>query len=203
VPQLRLDSYSQDMRALARAVTDVPAATGQRVQRAGSTTMVDVNVHNGAEQVTILLREGGLYVKGFRNDQGTDYFFKEPEAAGNQLKFSCSYVGNYSIGIFTDPDHRDTKATRSRNDLDRAVRDLAAFRGGNDLHLKIPLALMAFSISESIRFSTVFDRMIEVCRGNKTFTFLEFKDYVQNWQAITEGRVPAGVKPNSVFTNHG
>ena len=55
---------------------------------------------------------------------------------------------------------------RSKHSIDQAVRDLAAYNGGRDNSLKIPLALMVFLISESLRFTVVYDKMVEVCKGN-------------------------------------
>ncbi len=47
---------------------------------------------------------------------------------------------------------------------------------------------MVFLISEAIRFTIVFDRMVETCKGNgETLSFAELRAYVQNWAALSSG----------------
>lgn len=201
MPNLNLDTYAQDMRALAPLLTDAKVG-GRRVQRVNSQAVADVNVVAGDLSVTMLIRESGLYTKGFRNAQGTWYFKGDGDNA-NELKFSCSYVGSGSIGIFTEADGDDAKRLRTKANIIESVRALSSFAGGNDLNLKIPLATMVFVVSEAIRFTIVYDRIVETCKGQGgTFSFKELKDYVQNWQSLSGGTGPAGVLPNTVFTSH-
>ncbi len=85
-----------------------------------------------------------------------------------------------------------------------SVRALAAFTGGNDLDLKIPLATMVFLISEAIRFTIVYDRMVETCKNRGgAFSFAELQPYVQNWEDLSAGKPVSGTLPDKVFTAHG
>jgi Ribosome inactivating protein len=205
MPNLRLDSYPQDMKALTLQVTDPSTAPGgHRVQRAASTAMVDVDViASAAAQVTMLVKESGLYCKGFRNGHGT-FYFKDENGGANELRFGCSYVGSNSIGIFVDPDSAVTKKQRAKRDIVESVATLAAFNGGNDLHLKEHLATMVFCVSEAIRFTIVYDRIVETCTGaGATFSFRDLRAYVQNWGALSSGERVDGTTPNKVFTSHG
>lgn len=204
MPNLSLDRYPQDMRALAPLVTD-PKPGGRRVQRVASTATVDVNVvASGNSSVTMIIQESGLYVKGFRNPFGS-FYFNGANNGSSELKFGCSYVGSYSLGIFND-DLTEAKKSRAKKDLVSAVATLAAFQGGtnaNDLHLKIPLTLMVFAISEAVRFTIVYDRIVETCKGaGGTFSFFELKDYVQNWSDLSVGTPITGTQTNTVFTSH-
>jgi hypothetical protein len=201
MPNLDLDRYPADMRALAAAVTDAQPGA-RRVQRTASTQIVDVDVISGTSRVTVLLQESGLYVKGFRNANGA-WYFKGSNGGANELKFSCSYVGSNSLEVFSDPTSDTCTRQRGRVNLDAAITTLSLFRGGNDLDLKTPLATMAFIVSEAIRFTNVYYHVTQCCAYKATFSFLDLKDYVQNWQAISEGKPPAGVVPGTIFTSHG
>lgn len=201
MPNVNLDTYPQDIKALTTLVTDVNVATaGRRIQRTGSAVIHDVTVLSGNNQVVLLLQEGGLYIKGFRNAQGTYRFKGELPTTGNHLSFSCSYIGTNSIGIYEDENVK-TQA-RSKNSIDQAIRDLAAYNGGVDNTLRVPLALLVFLISESIRFTVVYDKMVEVCKGNgATYTFAQLQKWVQSWQSISDGsNVPAGTHQAHLFT---
>ncbi len=205
MPDLRLDTYPQDMKALALLVTDASTVPGgHRVQRVASTAMVDINVvATGAAQITMLVKESGLYCKGFRNGNGT-FYFKDENNGANELRFGCSYVGSNSLGIFTDGGTDIAKKPRAKKDIVQSVTTLAAFAGGNDLHLKEHLATMVFCVSEAIRFTIVYDRIVEVCKGNgATFNFRDLRAYVQNWSELSSGGRVAGTTPNKVFTSHG
>lgn len=204
MPNLSLDRYPQDMRALAPLVTDAKPG-GRRVQRTSSTATADVTVIGSPEaSVTMIVQESGLYVKGFRNQHGS-FYFNGANGGSNELKFGCSYVGSYSLGIFND-DLTEAKKLRSKKDLVAAVTALAGFQGGanaNDLHLKVPLTLMVFAISEAIRFTIVYDRIVEACKGaGGTFSFYELRNYVQNWSALSAGEAVSGAQANTVFTSH-
>ena len=202
---VNLANYRADLPALTQGVTAV-RANGKRTQNAASTQMHNVFVISGGSQVSLQLREGGLYIKGFTNSAGTAYLFKEHEQnSGNRLSFTCSYVGTQSIGIFNSDTQNllDAAMDRSVASLDQAVRDLAAFTGGTDNALKIKLALLVFLISESIRFGIIYKKMWKVCEGASTFTFAEFKDYVQNWEAISLGtNMPVGTNQERLYTWH-
>lgn len=200
MPNLDLDRYAADMRALAAIVTDAKPGA-RRVQRTASIESADVDVKSGASQVTVLLQESGLYVKGFRNTHGT-WYFKNSNGGANELKFSCSYVGSNSLEIFTNPNSDTCTRQRNRGNLDAAITTLSLFRGGNDLELKVPLATMAFIISEAIRFTNVYYHVTQCCTYKGTFSFLDLKDYVQNWQGISEGRPVAGTVSGTIFTAH-
>lgn len=194
MPTLNLDSYAQDLTALRQLVSEARAGGG-RTQKTSSKASVDVTVIAGGATITVLMLEAGLYVKGFRNAKGT-YLFAG-EKGGTNLKFGCSYVGSGNIGIFNSDD--GAKVKQAKKDVLAAVATLAAFNGGNDLNLKVPLATMAFLISEALRFTVIADKMAEVLGSyDVTFTFLEFKEYVQNWAAMSGGSGPAGVIKNSV-----
>lgn len=201
MPNLDLDRYAADMRALAAAVTDAKPGA-RRVQRTASTQIVDVDVRSGTSQVTVLLQESGLYVKGFRNAQGT-WFFKGSNGGANELKFSCSYVGSNSLGIYVDTAADACTRQRDRGNLNAAITTLSRFAGGNDLALKVPLTTMAFIVSEAIRFTNVYYHVTQCCASKGTFSFLDLKEYVQNWQDISEGKPPAGIVPGTIFTSHG
>jgi|GEM_PF-3428737 len=202
---INIDTYAQNIKALVTQITDVNVSTaGRRTQRTSSTVMHEIIVVSGVSRVTLLLQEGGLYIKGFRNTHGTYRFRNENSITGTQLSFSCSYIGTNSIGIFADDDSNNDikKVARSKHSIDQAVRDLAAYNGGRDNSLKIPLALMVFLISESLRFTVVYDKMVEVCKGNgMTFTFGQFQKWVQSWSSISDGSaIPAGTCQAHVFT---
>ncbi len=201
MPDIDIDRYAQTMRVLARAVTTV-GANGFRVQNTGSMTVHDVGVFQGANRVTLKIQESGLYVKGFSNANGTYYFKTDPvTVGGTPLKFSCSYIGSNSIGIYVDSDDKVCKEQRSKKQIVDAITALAAFAGGNDLHLKVPLAIMVMLVSESIRFTVVYDRMVEICKGaGVSFSFKEFQKWVQAWEDISTGNLPQGTSQNHLFT---
>lgn len=201
MPDVDIDRYSETMRVLARAITNV-GTDGRRVQRTGSTASHEVRVNSGLNAVTMIVLEGGLYVKGFRNAHGT-FFFKTdpPTLGGTALRFGCSYVGSNSIGIYVDSGDAVCKQKRQKQDITNAIILLSQFQGGNDLALKVPLAIMVLLISESIRFTIVYDRMVEVCKGtHKQFSFLEFQKWVQAWEDISTGMLPEGTSQSHLFT---
>lgn len=205
MPILNLDTYPQDIRALAAVVTDPPGGgnNNRRTQRTGSATMVDVDVTwEGGASVTMLLQEGGLYIKGFRNPQGTYNFKVDPAPlVGSLLSFTCSYVGTNSIGIYEYPE--DT-GKHGRAALEAAVRRLAAYDGGVDSGLRVPCALMVMLISESMRFKYVAKTMQDVCTYQRELEFANVKDYVQNWQAMSTGAaVPMGTSIAEIWTYWG
>ncbi len=202
MPTLNLDRYAQDMRALAPLLTDARIG-GRRVQRVGSKEIAEVTVIAGTLSVTMLIQESGLYTKGFRNQHGR-WYFKGEGLGGSELKFTCSYVGSGSIGIFADSQNPEIQRRRTMANLVESVRALAAFTGGNDLDLKIPLATMVFLISEAIRFTIVYDRMVETCKNRGgAFSFAELQPYVQNWEDLSSGKPVSGTLPDKVFTAHG
>ena len=201
VPDLDIDRYAQDMKALAQAVTNVnPANAGRRVQNVASTATVTVRVISGTNEVTLVLAESGLYIKGFTNAHGTYYFKADPApVGGTMLSFGCSYIGTKSLGIYEDATVKTT--ARSKISIDQAIRDLSAFAGGTDNALKVPLAILVMLVSESIRFTVVYDRMVEVCKGaGRTYTFADFQKWVQAWKSISEGTLPAGTSQAHLFT---
>lgn len=202
MPTLNLDRYAQDMRALAPLLTDAKPG-GRRVQRVKSTAISDVTIVAGTLSVTMLVQESGLYIKGFFTPHGR-WYFKDSGLGANELKFSCSYVGSNSLGIFSDSANPEIARLRTMANLTESVRALSDFRGGNDLHLKIPLATMAFLVSEAIRFTIVYDRMVETCKNQGgRFSFGELQPYVQNWGDLSEGKRVPGTNPDKVFTAHG
>lgn len=202
MPTLNLDSYAQDMRALAPLLTDAKTG-GRRVQRVGSKEIAEVTVIADTLSVTMLIQESGLYTKGFLNAHGR-WYFKGEGLGGNELKFSCSYVGSGSIGIFADSQNPEIQRRRTMANIVESVRALADFTGGNDLNLKVPLATMVFLISESIRFTIVYDRMVETCKNmGGAFSFAELQPYVQNWEDLSSGKAVPGTHPGTIFTAHG
>jgi hypothetical protein len=206
MPNLSLDNYFADLRALALVVTDPPGPGNNnfRTQRAASTTMVDVVVTwQGGVSVTMLLREGGLYIKGFRNAHGTYYFKEDPAPiGGTMLSFGCSYIGTNSIGIY---EHPVDSGTHERAALEGAVRKLEAYAGGMDSGLKVACALMVMLISESIRFKYVAKKMTKICDyTGPGLQFADVKDYVQNWQSMSTGAaVPMGTTIDEIWTYWG
>lgn len=206
MPNLSLDAYPQDIRALALVVTDPPGVgnNNRRTQRAASQTMVDVVVTwNGGASVTMLLREGGLYIKGFRNAQGTYYFKEDPAPiGGTMLSFSCSYVGTKSIGIY---EHPEDNGTYDRGALEGTVRKLSEYAGGVDNGLRVSCALMVMLISESLRFKYVAKKMTKICDyTGPGLQFANVKDYVQNWQSMSTGAaVPMGTTIDELWTYWG
>ena len=200
MPNLDLDNYAQDMAALIPLVTDVGTTTSRK-QRVSSKTIVEVTVTSNNLSVTMLIQESGLYIKGFRNDNGR-WYFKGEDLGASQLKFTCSYVGSGSIGIFADSTNAETGRDRNRGNIDQAVRALSTFAGGNDLDLKIPLATMAFLLSESIRFSIVLDHMTRACDYSGTFSFADLQAYVQNWGDLSAGKAVTGTVAGNVYTSH-
>lgn len=203
MPDLDIDRYAQTMKQLAISVTDAnPMTAGRRVQRVNSTQMHNVRVVSGTNNVTLILQESGLYIKGFQNDNGTFYFKTNPATIGGKaLSFSCSYVGSNSMGIYEIGSDAVKTTQRSKHSINQAIIDLAAFNGGTDNGLKVPLALMVMLISESIRFTVVYDLMVEVCKGaGKTYCFKDVQTWVQAWQGISVGSVPTGTHQAHLFT---
>jgi len=208
MPNVSLDHYAQDIKALAPLVTDVAVGGlgGPRIQRANSNVILDVVVISGNVSVTLLLAEGGLYIKAFRNATNT-FYFKPGEddppvpQGGKKLSFGCSYIGNNSMGIYEN-EHTKTTA-RSKQSLDQAVRDLSAYTAGVEDPLKVPLALLVMAVSESLRFTIVYDKMVQICKGaGDTFTFADVQKWVQNWKKMANGEYPPGTLAKHVFTRH-
>lgn len=202
---VNLDSYRQDLRVLANGLTDPnPGGLGApRIQRIASTAVAEVELTAGGSKIVVTIEESGLYVKGFRNEHGS-FWFKGTNNGSSELRFNCSYSDPDGIAIFSGSANADARRNRhSRATIEGAVAELAAFRGGNDLRLKVPMGLLAFVLSEAVRFTYVYYKVGEVSRSNDAFfTFAQYQVYLQNWKDMSHGGVPPGAVPNKVYTAH-
>ena len=192
---LGLDSYLSDMKGIAPNICD--NVNGVRKCRSGSDVVHTISLSNGiGHTITVYMGEAQFYIYGFSNASGV-FRFKDKvidtQAGAKNLGIGCAYVGTQSLGILNDGGQATSE--RSRESLVSAVKTLASHSGGDAEPLKVPLALVVFLVSESLRFAKIIMRMHAVLTYGKTptFTFKEFADLVQNWAAISSGQnLPPG-----------
>lgn len=200
MPNLDLNTYSEQMKTLTVAMTDERVG-GRRVQRTSSTTRASVVLSvDGVTKITAIIAESSLYVKGFSNAQGS-FYFKGDNGGKNELKFGCNYSDPNGLGILSGGSN-EGKTSRARKDIVNALDTLSQFAGGNDLALKVPLAIVAHYVSEAIRFTTIYHVFVNVMKRGATFTFADLQCYTQYWEDLSSDKPVTGAVADSVYTYH-
>jgi hypothetical protein len=189
------------MKRLIGQVTSVCEATGKRKTKKGP-GLQDVLVKCADAEVMWKLREKDLYIIAFTNKSGT-YYFKDDERQGvKKLPFSASYTSTTGVGILADSTSAIATARRSKQSIEQAIRDLENYANDTSKanELKKSVAIIAYLISESMRFKKMYKKMCDVTKGADTFTFAEFEIYVKNWSDISTGKLPAGTTQAELST---
>ncbi|SFG17918.1 Ribosome inactivating protein [Novosphingobium sp. CF614] len=203
---LRLDgNYAADMRVLANGVTDDNAglSSAPRRRRAGSTDTADIQVFFGTRSIVATIRESDLYVIGFRNAEGRPFFFKGMNGGSQELRFNCSYTDSDGMALFMQGPSKDARTPHNRQSIVKALGMLADFRGGKDVHLIVGMALLAFMVSEAIRFTYIHHQVRITCSDDAmTFALADYEIYMKNWAALSKGEVPKGAVANRVYTSY-
>lgn len=183
-----LNKYPESMKGMIGHITSL--VDGRRTVRHGSHAVHKVLVKCDDHKVTLVLQESDLYMLGFINSHGTFRFSDHPGGEGSTLlPIGSSYTKPLCISILRggDVQYRVLK----RADIISAIITLSGYTAGTDVKelMKISLGIMAYMISEALRFKNMFQKMSFVLKSGGGFTFAEFAEYVKNWQSISNGQI--------------
>ncbi len=187
-------SYRSTLDVLHRAVT--VRGWPRRVD-AGSRVVHVVTVRRRSAAAVVHLRASDLYVIGFRTSAGASYCFSDAVGSFNPgavapLALASGYTGNVrsDLAILCDPyDKRPWGAS----DIDRAFQTLGGYRGRGTDELHMPLGIMAFCISEALRFKLIFHAVQSVLAERSSaasnLRFGQFRSlFSGGWKDLSGGK---------------
>jgi hypothetical protein len=185
MPQLRLDgNYKTDIVAL-RGLFDKPTK-----RMVGKFVVIDVMSTTTGTTIQAHVQQSDLYVYAFQNAVCTFYFNDYPgnvPSAKNTRKCPSLKCDYNALGAFPSGGLEISGST-----LDSAVKYLAGLEKKGEEITGSYVALLAFAVSEAIRFESVANLIQgELDYSSFGLKSTDIKDTVQNWKkaATTDANV--------------